>query len=209
MRFFTSDHHFNHYNIIKYSSRPYRDVAEMNAALINNWNNTVSNDDEVFYLGDFSMKIDVMLATLPKLNGKLHLIAGNHDDFHPANKRCKGTAAMSKIFLDAGWSTVRLEDNLLLKDSLSEQTLAVKLCHMPYRDDGGGTDEDRHLRHKLIDNGMTLLCGHVHNLWRMKRTSGGTLMVNVGVDVSNYTPISEDALMRFIFTEEICDEERR
>ena len=43
--FFTSDTHFNHVNIIRYCHRPFKDVDEMNEAMIANWDNTVGNDD--------------------------------------------------------------------------------------------------------------------------------------------------------------------
>ncbi|WP_258934193.1 hypothetical protein [Nesterenkonia pannonica] len=49
--FFTSDHHFGHANIIRYCDRPFADVAEMDEAMIDRWNETVSPDDEVWVLG--------------------------------------------------------------------------------------------------------------------------------------------------------------
>ena len=54
MIWFTSDLHFNHLNILKYEpkSRPFENVAEMNEALIKNWNDRVKPEDTVFVLGD-------------------------------------------------------------------------------------------------------------------------------------------------------------
>lgn len=54
-RFFTADLHIGHRNIIDYSHRPFRDADEMNAALVDVWNETVGPDDEVIVLGDFAM----------------------------------------------------------------------------------------------------------------------------------------------------------
>lgn len=77
--FFVSDTHFGHKNIIKYCNRPYADVNEMNEALIRNWNSVVQPSDEVWHLGDFCMGGTQPKDWIPRLNGKIHLIQGNHD----------------------------------------------------------------------------------------------------------------------------------
>lgn len=78
---FTSDTHWWHKNIIKYSNRPFKDVFEMNKALIDNWNARVKPTDHVFHLGDFGFtKIGEIKNILLSLNGKKHLILGNHDE---------------------------------------------------------------------------------------------------------------------------------
>lgn len=84
---FSSDHHFGHQNIIKYCKRPFKDVIEMDEKLISNWNECVSKDDEVYYLGDFCFykDIDVVKKLLKSLNGKKHLILGNHEDTFKVN----------------------------------------------------------------------------------------------------------------------------
>ena len=53
--FFTSDTHFFHNNIIKYTNRPFKNVNEMNEELIKRWNSVVPKDGIVFHLGDVSL----------------------------------------------------------------------------------------------------------------------------------------------------------
>ena len=78
--FFTSDTHFFHTNIIKYCSRPFKDVDEMNAELISRWNAVVGKDDIVWHLGDFAFgNKNHVSEILPKLNGNINLVMGNHD----------------------------------------------------------------------------------------------------------------------------------
>jgi calcineurin-like phosphoesterase family protein len=77
---FTADTHFGHANIIKYCNRGYADAGEMDAALIANWNARVRLDDTVWHLGDFTLgDAETALKYRARLNGKIHLIWGNHD----------------------------------------------------------------------------------------------------------------------------------
>lgn len=78
---FTSDIHFYHNNIIKYSNRPFNDVNHMNEALIQNWNECVGQDDNIYSLGDFAFgKIGNIKNILSRLNGNIFMITGNHDE---------------------------------------------------------------------------------------------------------------------------------
>lgn len=79
--FFTSDHHFCHSNILKFSKRPFKDIDEMNETLIERWNERVNPEDDVYYLGDFAMTKDTELVAsiLDRLNGTKYLIVGNHE----------------------------------------------------------------------------------------------------------------------------------
>lgn len=78
--FFTSDHHFGHKNIIKYSNRPFNSVDEMNEIMIQKWNEKINIEDEVYYLGDMGLNSPGKLRKiLERLNGKIYLIRGNHE----------------------------------------------------------------------------------------------------------------------------------
>ena len=77
---FTADTHFGHTNIIRHCGRPFSNVAEMDAALIANWNAVVRADDDVWHLGDFAFRSGKPPGWyLAGLNGKKHLVWGNHD----------------------------------------------------------------------------------------------------------------------------------
>jgi calcineurin-like phosphoesterase family protein len=77
---FTSDLHFGHKNIIKYTNRPFNSVEEMNESLIQTFNDKVDKDDTVYCLGDFAfMHANDLRDILSRLNGNIHLIYGNHD----------------------------------------------------------------------------------------------------------------------------------
>lgn len=81
--YFISDLHLDHANIIHYCARPFAssNIAEMNNILIDNWNNTVQ-DDEIYFLGDLSSGKGAKSTNywLEKLRGQIHFIKGCHDD---------------------------------------------------------------------------------------------------------------------------------
>ena len=73
--------HFGHTNIIRFCKRPWKTVEEMDNALIQNWNSVVGENDIVFHLGDFAFAPNWRWKELlVKLNGRIYLIMGNHDE---------------------------------------------------------------------------------------------------------------------------------
>ena len=145
MRFFTSDLHLGHVNIIAYSQRPWGSVEAMNEGLIERWNETVGPDDEVWVLGDFAMGVRrENVPLVARLNGTKHLLAGNHDYCWPGTRDWalhdpevesagrKDWEDWVEIYLDAGFATVRTTG---VKTDFVGDTL-VWLSHFPYE----GTD---------------------------------------------------------------------
>lgn len=92
--FFTSDTHFSHANIIKYSNRPFVSADEMNETLIRNWNTVVNATDTVYHLGDFALnRRDAQHNTRNirrRLNGNIFFIRGNHDKDIEQYRDCFG-----------------------------------------------------------------------------------------------------------------------
>lgn len=75
--YFIGDTHFHHYNILRYCSRPFENVNEMDDALVYNWNSVITDRDFVYHLGDVGF--GDMSDILPKLRGRKILILGSHD----------------------------------------------------------------------------------------------------------------------------------
>lgn len=79
----TSDTHFGHKNILKYTDRPFTDVDHMNESLLENWNSVVKDGDIVYHLGDVYFnkgRPDYWEDFFSRLNGRKRLLLGNHDD---------------------------------------------------------------------------------------------------------------------------------
>lgn len=85
--FFIADTHFGDKTILAYENRPFSCVEEMDAALIENWNRVVSEDDRVYLLGDIGD-----LRPLQRCRGTKYLIKGNHDTESNAFYRNMGFA---------------------------------------------------------------------------------------------------------------------
>lgn len=83
-KWFISDTHFKHANIIKYCNRPFKDTTEMDEILILNWNRLVKPEDKVYHLGDVACGYGgddkVLGQLLARLNGHKRLVVGNHDN---------------------------------------------------------------------------------------------------------------------------------
>lgn len=84
MKFYISDLHIGHKNILKFDGRPFWDLDDQNAEIIKRWNLAITNKDEVYILGDFAWKNDMGLEVIKQLKGVKYLISGNHDKLNNA-----------------------------------------------------------------------------------------------------------------------------
>ena len=89
-----SDTHFFHHNIVEYQSRP----ANADALMIQRWNERVGRDDLLLHCGDVvhGCTIEHVAQHLPRLQGKIHLLRGNHD-----------RVGRTKYFANRNWRLVR------------------------------------------------------------------------------------------------------
>lgn len=205
-RHWTSDLHLGHRNIIEYCPNRQKlpgvaevplgapltyNVDAMNEALIDRWNDAVAPEDEVFINGDLVMgKISETLPLVGLLNGKKKLGIGNHD--RPFGTF--GSDVPKKQREWARWSKAYEDVGLELVDGWFDMEIGgytVRVCHFPY--EGDSQDKDRYVEERPPNNGLVLICGHVHDAWRVKDR-----MINVGVDVWDYRPVPESELIRLI-----------
>lgn len=192
MIWLTSDHHLSHNNILKFCpGRQYKEIWEMNAKLVEEWNKLVQPDDIVYYLGDFSMNFSQVRHLVNSLNGKKILVPGNHDEVHPVNKKCrKDPEKQREIYLNAGFSEIHLHSTLFIE----ELGITVNLSHMPYKAMEPGPHGDKYENYRLdYDPNTWLLHGHVHQHWKVKEN-----MINVGIDAWSMKPVSLDQIVELI-----------
>ena len=123
-----------------YQSRGFETVDEMNNYIIKKWNEKVSENDTVYHLGDFSNgSLKETIDLRDKLNGKIHLIIGNHDF----------NLLKYKKFIDL-FESVKDYDECFINNK------KVILCHYPIL-----------YYNKNNDEGI-MLYGHIHNSFTEK-----------------------------------------
>jgi len=80
MIYFTSDLHFCHNKPFLYEPRGFNSIEEHDETVIKNWNSVITNDDEVYILGDLMLNDNENgIKKLQQLKGKIHIVLGNHD----------------------------------------------------------------------------------------------------------------------------------
>ena len=168
MVFFTSDQHFGHFNIIRLCSRPFGTVEEMDEALLSKWNGKVKADDTVYILGDLFFRAAKVEPILKTLNGRKHLIVGNHD--HTWMKRVAASDYFASV---QTLKEVEIDGRVLT------------LCHYPM------------LSYPQARRGY-MVYGHIHNnvrddYWPL--IARRSRMLNAGADVNNFEPVTFDELV--------------
>lgn len=89
MFYFTADEHYGHAKIMGYCNRPFKDVEEMDSALIANHNRVVFPWDVTIHAGDFcwARKAEQAQKYIRQLNGSHIFLKGSHDSWLPASAK--------------------------------------------------------------------------------------------------------------------------
>jgi calcineurin-like phosphoesterase family protein len=166
MIYFTADQHFGHHNIIKYENRPFKDTKEMDETMILKWNKVVHRNDTVYILGD---------VTFSK----------KESDVAAIMEQLKGKKVLIKgnhdYFANKAW-TAKYFDHVT--DYLEINCKGMKFCLMHYP---MATWNKKH-------HGAIHLHGHIHSN-ELPFEIGGKIL-NVGVDLFDYRPVSIDEVIQ-------------
>lgn len=167
----TADHHFVHKNMLRHEpvrKERFETIDNHDNQLIKIHNSTVTNNDIVYFVGDFvpfRKEREQIERYISKLNGKeKHLILGNHDNAKPFT------------YVDAGFTSVHTSLTIRKWWTRHQTWTDFVLHHDP-------------CIQCLLEPNQILLCGHVHTLFHVlpeKKT------INVGVDVNDFKPILID-----------------
>ena len=145
MKYYISDCHFFHRNVDAFDSRGFETMLQMHETMTERWNEKITDEDEVYIIGDFSFGKGVETwEVLSKLKGKLILIEGNHD-FHYLD---------DKEFVDT------IFDEIISYAEIRDSGRDIVLSHYPiffYNHQFKTDKENRPLSYMLY--------GHVHNTY--------------------------------------------
>ena len=173
----SSDPHFCHNKEFLYKPRGFNSVSEMNEKIIENWNSIVSNDDEVYLLGDVMLNNNAEgCRCLNRLNGKIYILTGNHD-----------TATRIQEYVNIRPTILHLGLAYILKYN----GYRFYLSHYPTLV-GNYEDNDKPLNKCLIN-----LCGHSHYQDRFQDMDKG-LIYHCELDAHNCYPVEIDQIIEDI-----------
>ena len=175
MIYFTSDLHFCHCKPFLYEPRGFKNVYEMNQAIIKNWNSVVSVTDDVYVLGDLMLLNNVEGASyIKQLKGQIHIILGNHD------------SEARQVLYSNFYNVVEICWSKMLK----YDGYHFYLSHYPALT--SNWDQDKPLKARVVS-----LCGHSHTKDPFMNWDLGPIY-HVELDAHNNTPISIEDIIKDI-----------
>ena len=172
--YFTSDTHFCHNKDFCYEPRGFKTIEEMNEKIFNNWNSIVTDEDDVYHLGDVMLNDDIQgMMYLKNLKGKIHIIRGNHD----TDTRVERYKQLNNV-VEITYATI-----------IKYGKVHLYLCHYPTLT--ANYDDDKPWHKNLVN-----LFGHTHQ--QENFYNNNPYMYHVGVDSHNCEPIEIEEILEEI-----------
>lgn len=168
--FLSSDYHFGHQREFIFKSRGYESMEQHDEAVITNHNSVVAPDDEVWVLGDTMLGTDkdYTLNCIGRLNGRIHMIRGNHD----TDQKVAKYLSLPNVIEADKWA-----------DMIKKGKFSFYLSHFPCM-----TGDV-----VLSRNGLWNLSGHTHNTDKFE--NGQYKVYNVALDAHNCFPVLLDDII--------------
>ena len=177
MIYITSDLHFGHDKEFLYGPRGFNSIEEHDRAIIKNWNEIVTPNDEVYILGDLMLGDNESgMHKLSQLMGTINIVIGNHD----TDKRLE-------LYSKFGMNIAQIEYAYRLKYN----KYSFFLTHYPTLTANLGED-DKPLKRKTIN-----ICGHSHTKDKFADWNKG-LIYHAELDATNMRPISIEEIIKDI-----------
>jgi calcineurin-like phosphoesterase family protein len=178
MIFFTSDTHIHHKNVIELCNRPFANIIEHDREIIQRHNSVVTDSDETWDLGDVGYRCSAqyLVDCLKQLNGKRHIIMGNHDKaLRQAYKQglLSGLINSGKLEIVGGETAIN-DSTLAISKMLKIEGRQVFVSHYAYKTWPGAF------------RGTIMLYGHSHG----NLTESPYKSFDVGVDSHCFYPWS-------------------
>lgn len=127
--FVSSDWHFGHANIIKYSPKSrghFKDIEEMNEAIIRNVNAKVKKDDIIFILGDVGFcKPEKTMMYLARINCDKYIVFGNHDS------KLRESGVFNDIHARNMAKVIGFSSDLVISRKVGDKKMNVVMYHFP------------------------------------------------------------------------------
>lgn len=173
--YFTSDLHLGHLKSFLFEPRGFSNIEDHDKQIVENWNSIISEDDEVYCLGDCMLNDNENgIRLMSQLNGKIHLIRGNHD----TDARIQLYSALPNV--------IEICEGKFFKYKKYHFYLSHFPCIV------SNYDEDKPLQKRMIN-----VCGHSHCKNRFKDMDKG-LIYHAELDAHNCIPVSIDNIIEDI-----------
>ena len=177
MIYFTSDLHLGHDQEFIWGARGFNSVEQMNETIINRWNNMVTDDDDIYVLGDLVMGGIENTEMLKRLKGKIHIIYGNHDGL----KKREFYNQLDNV-VECSWANM-----------IKYKKYNLYLSHYPTITDNEDINELESLKQTVIN-----LFGHTHqfeNFYMGEKGFFNPRMYHVGLDSHECFLVSIDEII--------------
>lgn len=177
MKWFTADEHLGHKNIIRYCERPWGSIDKMSIDIIKRANEVVKPGDTLFHIGDWCW-------FGPDRKHYHEQMMNKYKDGITHHLVLGNHDRLNPFdYVELGFASVHT--SLKLEAAFGHTLI---LNHDP-------------AVHDVVKDKGILICGHVHGLFKLSHRT-----INVGVDVWDFRPVSEETLVTLI--EEKFNEEQ-